>query len=94
MAQPRSIKQICRDLEIGLGGQTRRTMAQLLDDALFSMWEKAVEVHGPEHAAALMWYVIQRDPSFACPHWLKLCLKRHKAYIIDSFGAARQDPTG
>jgi len=94
MAEPRSVKSICRELGVGLGGQTRRAMGKWLDDSLFRMWELAVEQHGPEHAAALLFYVCQRDPSFKPPYWLMLAFKRHRAYIVQAFGDMRRDPTG
>lgn len=88
MGTPRSIKQICRDLEIGLGGQTRRSLGQWLDDSLFALWEKACLQHGGEHAACLMWFLTSKDPSFQPPYWLVCRYKAHRAAIIDAFGNA------
>lgn len=61
-------------------------MALFLDDALFALWEAACNKHGGEHAACLMWHLVQHDPAFKIPYWLELRLKAHRAAIVDAFG--------
>lgn len=65
-----------------LDGHSRGEMSQILDWALISLFEAAVNAHGPQHAAVLMWKLTSRDPNFKTPHWLMCVFKRHKTAIL------------
>jgi len=82
LREPIAIKELMRLGGVKLGGHNRTALSKFLDDALFALWESAVEEHGPAHAAFLMAKICLRDERFIIPHWLMCRLKAHKDALV------------
>ena len=84
IGEPASVPQILQAGGFPICGYHRQAMTAFLDNALLTFYESAVEEHGAEDAAVLLYRLIRRDPKFRPPWWAICRLRAHRAAVLQS----------
>lgn len=83
-AKPMTIRAFLRKHGAPLSWSVRAAMSRRIDDALFTLWENAVNMYDGETAAVILFALVSKDPSFRLPLWLTQRFKAHQAAITNA----------